>query len=103
MDKLEMNYKRMLYSVFELSEKMKYAAVLMELGLMCLCQIIAKLQLMYINKVVWKMQGTVTNAAIMEEFRLLGSNSTLALADCLSAQYDLPPVFTHYMGIKFEV
>ena len=49
----------LIYSILNLPEKTKYSAVLMELGVLKLQHYIQKLQLMYMNQLIWDMQGTL--------------------------------------------
>ena len=94
-DRVEMAFKKMLFSVLEVPEHSKYAAVLMECGFLRMKHYIAKMQLNYVNQIVWEMQGTLVHQIMMEEFSILDERSTLANADEIAKSYNIPP---HLLG-----
>ena len=77
----------MIYAIFGLGEKTKYSAVLLELGLLRIRHIIARQQINYMSSIVWEREGSVIHDSIMEEFKLLGAKSSLAMVDELAASY----------------
>ena len=79
----------------EIPEKTPYSAVLMELGLMRIKHVIAKLQISYMARVVWEMEGSVVHNVIMEEWRVWGEESTLGLVRSLAMQYGLGDILTN--------
>ena len=54
--------------------------------------VVQKLQLMYINKVLWEKQGTLPFAALIEECKALWDASMLARADVIAELHGLPKV-----------
>ena len=89
MEGLEQTYKQIIYSVFEIPEKTSYSGVLMELGLTRLKHIVAKMQISYMAKVLWEMQGSIVHEVIMEEWRVFGERSTLAKINNIAKEYGL--------------
>ena len=71
--------KKMVFSIFEIPVNTKIAAVYMELGMTRMRQVVQKLQLMYINKVLLEKQGTLPFTALISEWKALGDASMLML------------------------
>ena len=69
----------MVFSIFEIPVNTKIAAVYMELGMTRMRQVVQKLQLMYINKVLLEKQGTLPFTALISEWKALGDASMLML------------------------
>ena len=84
---LELAYKQMIYAIFGLGEKVKFSAVLLELGLLKLKHVVARQQISYMSSVVWEKQGSTVHNLIMEEFKMLGERSALAEVDRLAEIY----------------
>ena len=61
---------------FEIPVYTKIAAVYLELGMTCMRHVVQKLQLMYMNKVLWEKQGTLPFAALIEEWKALKVSET---------------------------
>ena len=95
MKNLESAYKQMIYAIFGFGEKTKFSSVLLELGLMRIKHIIAKLQISYMSTVVWDMVDTTVHQVIMEEFKILGDRSPLAIADKLAVGYGFKKISEH--------
>lgn len=55
---IESSFKKMVYSIFEIPEKTSYSAVLLELGFLRMKHVIAKLQITYMNQIIWEIRGT---------------------------------------------
>ena len=89
---LESSYKDMIYCILDLPEKTKYSAVLLECGMLRIRHIVNKMQISYINHVVWNMSGTVTHKALMDEWKVNGDRSTLSLVVQVAASYGLPSI-----------
>ena len=68
MDMVEKSFKDMVYCILNIPEKSNYSAVLLELGLLKMKHFIQKLQLSYMNQLVWEIQGTVVCQAVLEEW-----------------------------------
>ena len=89
---LELAYKQMIYSIFGFGEKTKFSAVLLELGLMRIKHIVARMQISYMSSVVWERVGSTVHNVVMEEFNLLGEKSALAEVDKLAISYGFQKV-----------
>ena len=89
MDNIENQFKKMVYNIFEIPEKTKYHAMLMELGLMKMKHYVHKMQISYMNQIVWDLEGTTVHHAVMAEWRLRGADSTLGQVDLLAEGYGL--------------
>ena len=72
---------------FEIPVYTKIAAVYLELGMTLMRHVVQKLQLMYMNKVLWEKQGTLPFAALIEEWKALGDASMLSRADAIAELY----------------
>ena len=55
---IESSFKKMVYSIFEIPKKTSYSAVLLELGFLRMKHVIAKLQITYMNQIIWEIRGT---------------------------------------------
>ena len=93
MDNLEATYKKIIYTVLDIPEKTKFAAVLLELGMSRIRHAVNKRQIIYMNKVIWLMEGkSITKSCVMEEHRVNGDRSMLANVDRLCDMYSIPRV-----------
>ena len=97
---LESSYKKMIYSVLEIPEKTKFSAVLLELGMSRIEHIVKKAQILYVSQVLWEMHGTVTCAAMLEEWRINGDRSIVAHADRIANEYGLEKVSVSQLDKK---
>ena len=75
--------------VLDIPEKAKVAGIMLELGMMRMRHIIRKAQMIYVSQVLWEMDGTITNAALVEEWRINGENSIVAKADKIALEYGM--------------
>ena len=91
-DNLESNYKKILYSILEIPEKTKVAAVMLECGVSRLRHMINKRQILYVNHVIWDLKGTFVWASLIEEWKLKGDNSIIANVNKIAEMYELPAV-----------
>ena len=93
-ENIESNHKKIIYSVLNIPEKTKFSAILLELGMTRMRQVIAKRQILYMNHVLWEMKRTITWASVLEEWETNSNTSMLHYVDCKAFKYGLPCVRT---------
>ena len=101
MSEVEKSFKDMVYSILELGEKTLYSGVLLEIGAMRMKHYIHKIQLCYMNQLMWSFGGTVPNYAIWAEWQEMGDRSMIGRIDAIAMTYGLPPLSEQYLDPTF--
>ena len=97
MNMVEKGFKDMVYSILELGEKTLYSGVLLEIGAMRMKHYIQKMQLGYMNQLMWSFKGTIPNFAVWAEWEELGERSMIGQIDLIAESYGLPPLSRQYL------
>ena len=97
MNTVEKGFKDMVYSILELGEKTLYSGVLLEIGAMRIKHYIQKMQLSYMNQLMWSFKGTIPNFAVWAEWEELGERSMIGQIDLIAESYGLPPLSKQYL------
>ena len=59
-----------------------------------------KLQISYVNEIVWEKQCTVTQKALIEDWHVMKKRSTLGKLDEMAVKYGLPKVSENKLDKK---
>lgn len=91
---MEANYKAMVYAILEIPTHTNYAAVLAETGLMKMKHMMNKARICYANHVLWTMGDCEVRKLLLEDQKLRGEKSHLAVMVDLAKSYGLPDFTT---------
>ena len=85
----EKNYKAMVYSILDIPTHTCYAAVLSEIGLMKIEQMMNRARICYLNQILWESEESEVQNLLMEDWRARGEKSHVETMRRVAEEYGI--------------